>query len=530
METQTTRAIPLWGWPLLLIFLGGSGIILSFIGSDFVIPYAHWADSLWWGIGAGLSLAFSLWACRVRSPDLATATAICFFVFILINAQIQYYHSSKSVLFKVIQQDEEDEWPAQWKQLDRNELYSTFTEQRIGRSGFDWLDHLRVEADIGVIRVEKQGHRRYGGRKGVEVYRQGLWMWWGWFCCYLFLAIGCFFGMTGSSFIDKEEPREKKVADIIVKRMTETLKEKGLTDEDIHKITYRQRNYYAETKPEEIYEMLPFEDREISRDIVEDLVLAKQWYRSSKVVHTVSEEKRQRLEFLLNKFYRLKIKPGDKLYSNYLVLLAADTLFRNTQDKEFYECLLQITDIAQVLNIPHVVSPFASIDLDGIDYRRVNVGELWSPLYKGKQAFHSYDSNWELLENNRPEDIPEDAYLAIIYQYCHQPAPRGYEMWQGTTPSEFVEILAPRLRDAILTYLALAQRGSIDHHVSTLKQLVSWAAYWPTEQAEEIFMRCIKSGWLHSLDKIPDTPCWRDFIHNNDKTPFGDISTKIGRS
>ncbi len=527
MEAKIKKPIPLWGWPLLILLLGASGLILSFIGSDFVIANAHWSDGIWWGIAAGIPLAFSLWSCRVRSESLTLIVAIFFFFFIQVNTQINYYSKSKSELFTIIQNAEDNEWPNEWKQLDRDTLYNTFTEQRINTSGFKWLDHLRVQADIGVIRVEQQGHRKYGGRKGVEVYRQGFWMWWGWFICYLLLAVGCFFGMAGSSFIDKEESKEKKVADIIVGRMTKVLKEKGLSDENIRNITQRQKNYYKTLNADEVHELLPIEDEKISSDIVNDLMLSKEWYVNSKIERTIDEHKLVRLNSLLNKYYQRTLSNEDKLYSYYLVLLAADTLCSNSDNMSFYQSLLCITDIAEILNIPHNITSFNTLDLNGINYKTLAVGEIWAPLFGREQSFYSYNSNWELLEDNKADDIPEEAYLAIIYQYCHQPDPRGYEMWQGTTPSEFMEILSPKLRDAILTYLSLSQSSFPEQHLSKLMQLADWAAYWSDEQAEEIFKRCIQAGWRQSLRKIPETPSWRKFIEENDNTPFGNLSNVV---
>jgi len=106
---------------------------------------------------------------------------------------------------------------------------------------------------------------------------------------------------------------------------------------------------------------------------------------------------------------------------------------------------------------------------------------------------------------------------------------RGYEMWQGTTPSQMVEILAPRLRDAILTYLLRSMHhtsistSSLSMHMT----LAAWAVDWPEDQSEAFFKSCLHSGWRYSFNKLPDTPRWRKFIEKNNRTPFGELSNYV---
>jgi hypothetical protein len=529
MDTDTNKSIPIWGWPILITLLYGSGLLLSYMGSDFIIAYAHWGDSIYWAFFAAAALAFSLWSAQVQSEKLTLIIAVLFFIFISVNTQINYYSKSKFELYTIVQQSEDNEWPTEYKSQDRDTLYQSYINQRINPTGLSWLDHLRLEADIGIIRTEQQGHRKYGGRKGVEVYRQGFWMWWGWFICYLFLAIGCFFGMAGSAFVGKKEDNKNKVAEIIVNRMNHVLKDKGLNDDEIKSIITKPRTYYSEISDEEVLELLPIADKSTVNEIIHDLKLSKEWYRNSKLERKVEQNDFDRVNALVKKYYNRPIDDKDKLYSYHLLLLAADKLHRATENKSFYDCLLNITDISDLLFIPNNIQPFHVLDLENIEYKTLKVGDIWEPLYTGRQHFYSYNSSWELLEGNKPEDIPEDAYLAIIYQYCHQPAPRGYEMWSGTTPSELIEILSPKLRDAVLTYITkMIKRSSItSSNLSTLQRLTACASDWPQEQAEELLHRCIQSGWRYSLDRLPETPSWRKFIDENDKTPFGDLSNII---
>jgi len=385
-----------------------------------------------------------------------------------------------------------------------------------------------VQADIGIVRTETHGHRKYGGRKGVEVYRQGFWMWWGWLICYLFLAIGCFFGIAGSSFITHRKRPENKVPKLVLERMQSTLKEKGLEEETINTILSRPNNI-ATFDDSEILKLLPIDDSATAEEILRLIKLSKQWRASSNVEQELNQADLKQIYSLLKYYYNRGPEDVKTIYAYYLILLAADKLFRLVKHKSFYDCLVIITDISALLSIHHTIQPFHQIDLKNIKYKTLTVGELWQPLYGGRQCFYQYNSSWELLENNKPEDIPEDAYLAIIYQYHHQPDPRGYEMWQGTTPAQMMEMLAPRLRDAILTYLshAMQQVSITERSLSAYTRLAAWAYDWPEEQAEVFFNCCIQSGWRFSLDRLPDTPHWRKFIDKNNKTPFGDLSNCV---
>lgn len=529
MDTDSNKSIPIWGWPILITLLSGLGLLLSYMGSDFIIAYAHWSDGIYWGFFAAAALAFSLWCARVESEELTLIFAVIFFIFISVNTQINYYSKSKFELYTIVQQSEDNEWPTEYKQQDRDTLYQSFINQRINPTGLSWLDHLRLQADIGIIRTEQQGHRQYGGRKGVEVYRQGFWMWWGWFVCYLFLAVGCFFGMAGSEFVAKKEDKKNDVAKIINDRMNDVLKDKGLNDEEIKSIITKPRTYYSEISDEEVLELLPIADKNIAKEIIVHLKLSKEWYRNSKLERKIEQKDFNQVSALIKKYYDRTLGDEDKLYSYYLLLLAADKLHRYIENKSFYDCLQIITDTSELLCIPNNIAPFNILNLNDIEYKTLEVGEIWKPLYTGKQCFYSYDSNWELLENNKPEDIPEDAYLAILYQYCHQPDQRAYEMWSGTTPSKLVEILSPKLRDAVLTYITIMMKHSsiTSSNLSKLVRLASCASAWPQEQAEEMFHRCIQSGWRHSLDRLPESPAWRKFIDENDKTPFGELRNII---
>ena len=528
MKINTNKGLPIWGWPILFLFLTASGLLVSYIGSDFIVAYAHWSDGIWWGISAAIALAGSLWCAQVKSPTLTLLAAIGFFLFIAVNTQINYYKKSKFELFTIVQKSEESEWPAGWKNLDRNSLYQNYINQRISPTGFSWLDHLRLQADIGIISTEQQGHRKYGGRKGVEVYRQGFWIWWGWFLCYLLLAIGCFIGMAGSAFVTRKEETESDVSDIVVERMYATLKEKGLDEESI-KAVIRRPKKNARISDREILNLLPIDESSTAGEILRTIKLSKEWRASTNNKEELNREDLNRIHFLLESFYSVDPDDVKKIYPYYLTLLSADKLFRRMENKSFYDCMTIITDISALLSIHPLIPPFQRIDLTGIEYKSLSVGELWEPLFGGGQSFYAYNSSWELLENNNSEDIPEDAYLAIIYQYFHQPDPRGYEMWQGTTPSQMVAMLSPRLRDAILTSLSKSKHCAslAESPLSTQMQLAAWAANWPEEKAAEFFNRCIQSGWRASLRRLPETPFWREFIDKNNNTPFGELSNYV---
>jgi|GEM_PF-5283321 len=527
MDASNSKLVPIWGWALLFIFFSVFGFLLSYLGSDFVIAYAHWSDGIWWGCGAAAALAFSLWCARISSPDHALIITVSFFLFISINTQINYYNKSKFELFTIVQQSEDNDWPAEWSKLDRNALYKSFINHSITPTGLDWLDHLRLEAHIGIIRTEQQGHRKYGGRKGVEVYRQGFWMWWGWFVCYLFLAIGCFFGMAGSAFVTKPKESKREITEIVLDRMHATLKEKGLDEESINAILSRKKNTVISDS--EILKLLPVDDGATAEEILRIIKLSKEWKASSTTKQDLNQADLDQIYSLLEYYYNRYPKDVKTIYSYYLTLLATDKLFRFVKQRSFYDCLVIITDISELLSIHNQVQPFHRINLKDIQYKTLYVGDLWKPLFGGGQSFYSYNSNWELLENNEPDDIPEDAYLAIIYQYFHQPDPRGYEMWQGTTPSEMIEILGPRLRDAILTYLAKSTHNAsiTENSLYMHMRLAAWASDWPEEQSMEFLNRCLQSGWRASFDRLSDTPHWRKFINQNNRTPFGDLSNYV---
>ncbi len=529
MNTNDEKRIPIWGWPILFLFLFASGLLLSYIGSDFIVAYAHWSDAIWWGILTAVALAGSLWCARVESSESTLIIAAIFFLFIAVNTQINYYKKSKFEIFTVVQNSEDSEWPSGWKNLNRDTLYQNFIKHRIKPTGLAWLDHLRLQADIGVVRTEQQGHRKYGGRKGVEVYRHGFWMWWGWFVCHLFLAIGCFFGTAGSAFVAEKKEKKSDVSEIVLERMTINLKEKGLDEESIKSILNRPRNKRAEITDREILELLPIDNNEVAREIVDIVKLSKTWKPDVNTEQDLKQSDVEKIHSLLAYYYNQHPREVKNIYANNLTLLAADKLDDFLKHKSFYDCLLIINDISELLSFHPRLSPFHRIDLSGIHYKALTVGELWQPLYEGRQSFYSYNSTWELLENNKAEDIPEDAYLAIIYQYFHQPDPRGYEMWQGTVPSEFITLLSPGLRDAILTWLSVAIRrssissGTLSWHM----QLASRAADWPQHQAAEFLERCKQSGWRRSFERLPDTPFWRNYIDRNHKTPFGDLGNYL---
>ena len=348
------------------------------------------------------------------------------------------------------------------------------------------------------------------------------------FICYLFLAIGCFFGMAGSAFVAGKKENESEVSEIVLERMYANLKDKGLDKESIKSILSRPKKNTA-ISDSEILKLLPIDDSAIANEILRTIKLSKEWRPDSNSKEDLNQTDLNQIYSLLEYFYNRH--PGDvkNIYSNDLTLLAADKLFRSTEHKIFYDCLVIITDISELLSIHNQIHPFHRINLKGLQYKTLYTGELWRPLFGGGQSFYAYNSNWELLENNNPEDIPEEAYLAIIYQYFHQPDPRGYEMWQGTTPSQMLEILSPSLRDAILTYLSKSiHRASIKQNtLSKHMQLAAWASDWPEAQAAEFFKRCMQSGWRASLDRLPETPFWRNFIDKNNKTPFGDLGNYV---
>ena len=195
--------------------------------------------------------------------------------------------------------------------------------------------------------------------------------------------------------------------------------------------------------------------------------------------------------------------------------------------ERFWFSLERIFDTFLALGHRDVVAPFAGLDLVGLPFRRVPVGARWASLATPKATFFAPGSAWGDLEKMPAADIPEEAYLSILYQYYFTPDRRVYEMWGGTEPAEIVARLGPRLRDALLTFIEAEVPRIAADRPEVVTRLASIAADWPFAVAGPILERALQAGWHQSLAHVPETAEWLRLLEQYSSSPFGDPRTYV---
>jgi hypothetical protein len=517
------KAIPIWGWPIFIVIALFGGRLVSIAGATSAITTANWESGILWGFGAAVVLGSGLWLARVRSADLALTLGLFFFVYVAVFSQVDYIDDSADYLFRDIHEEASDIWPPAWKSLPRDQLYRTFVARQVTPTGLFWLDHLRAQADIGVVSWEQQGHRRYGGRTGAEVYRQGIWMWWGWFCCYLLLLCGCFLGLFAAAFVeDKDPPVARTVASKTMDHLRDTLKSKGLSERKITSILVPPTPAEVLFDSNQVEMLLPVEDKTLAQAISADLQLARSWQSSDSDARNPDKDRIDLLLEIKSRFY--SHNSDARWFSYHLVLLAADRLHRHWPGSRFIDALRAVFSIVEFNGAHFNVEDFEAVDLSGLAYTPVTCDVPWQPLYGRSKRFYDDNSGWEELERLPPEQIPRGAHLAILYQFCTQPDPRTHELWQGTRPIEIVTRTSAYMYDAIMTFLMEWENRFPDIHRDRVRHLASFACAFPQEQAEAFLLRCIESGWRSSVSRLPETVAWARFLDAHNDSPFGELS------
>ncbi len=367
---------------MLTALLGGR--VLSIVGAESSITRAYWESGILWGIGAAVVLGSALWLARVRSPELALVLGMFFFGYVTIFSQIDYLDDSRDYLYRHIHEEASHSWPRQWESLSRRELYFAFVNHQVTPTGLFWLDHLRAQADIGVLSWEQQGHRRYGGRKGAEVYRQGFWMWWGWLCSYLFLLVGCFFGLFGAALVESKEPPKQPMPEESLGELREALKSKGLSESEISYILTRPQAAEIKIESDEIDVVLPAGDSKLAQLISSDLKLARSWQSTLRIPREPGDDRIEHLVEIKSRFY--SHNTDTRWFPYHLVMLAAYRLHHNRPGSRFIESLQAVSSIARFHDVHISVEGFNSPDFSGLEYEHVICGVAWQPLYgRGKK-------------------------------------------------------------------------------------------------------------------------------------------------
>ena len=526
MNTETVQrrrepAIPLLGIPVLLVWLLVFGAALGWGGSGTTLRHAFWQDGVLWGGLTCLALGLGLFLARVRSDDLARVVAALFFAYVTVHAHVTYYDSSRAELHTAVQEAEPGVWPDAWKSLPPDELNHWFIGSRVTPWGLPWLDHLRAQADVGIFHVETSGQRRYG-RFTEEVYRRGFFMWWGWFVCHAFLAVGCFFGMAGAAFVPPRHPPEIDLPPTVRDRIGRAVGDEARVQRVLGRPSGRLLSWRPALTPELVATLLPQTGDELAATIAVDLERAAAWARAPVDARTLPSAEAEDLRALVETFHGRDA--GTPPQAFHLVLRAADRLRRATDAADFHDCLEAVTDVTRVTGTFEQVAPFALVDLRGIEFERVACAPQWMPLYRGTTRFFDRGSPWQQLEALDAGALPRDAHLAVIHQLVHEPDPRVHDFWPGLRPSELMPRIAPIARDAILTYVSVNQGGASFEGRIALARLAAWAAHWPPEEAERFLRRCIRCGWREALGRLPDDARWRAFVARHDPTPFGGLS------
>lgn len=530
VDNQPAMPLPWWGWLILLPGMAGSLFLLSMVGGA-ALETASWEQGMLWGFFAFFCLGGVFLLSRLADPQWALCLAIFAFVVISLGGQAEFFALARERLERQVREDDTGRFPENWKALDREALYRAWMADTLKEpAARGWWFHLRAQARAGISHFERATEFVEGQSGYRPVYRQGWRVWLNWISIHFFAGVGCVFGLVGSAVWCtrvQDEMRARRFAETFEKTAVQAMMDHGATKEqaqDVMRHAYKKDRRKDPIRSEDVRRMLPASSEEVINAITEDLDLARQWSLEWRMKHSLKDEQSERLRRFLRDHYYLSARPEENLKPYHLVLVAGSRLHEAEAGvgRTLYQGLLAVHEILRVYEVGVQVPPFDFFDFTGLSFQSPARGEEWEPLITGGQTYYGFSAAWEKLEKLAPEAIPEDAYLAIIHQYMNGTDPRNHEYWAGVYPSEVVERLGLRLRDAMLTYLFMVMEGRFSYPTTYLQHVPLMAGRWPYDVAEPILRRCVEIGWRSSLKAVPDTAEWQAFLDGYAYTPFGE--------
>jgi hypothetical protein len=482
-----------------------------------------------WGLGTFVALGSTFWLSRLSSPGWALAIIALFYAVLLVGSQATYFGLAQDRLYRMVQEAEPGRYPPAWKDLDRESLYRAWMAATLDQpEASGWWAHLRAQATAGIYHTER-ATRYEPGKPGYRpVYRRGWQVWLGWITSVVMAGVGCLFSLIGSALWNsrvQEDDRTRAFVRETYRKVGGAFERRGLSKKQVHIVLHgsaQSRHLDTPIPLRKVATLLPGLDAALVHAIRDDLEINRQWRSHWDPDRALDPDRTRLAEDIIRRYYPDRRELLNPRSSWLLLLIAAHRLHEAVPAERFWFSLERIFETLLALGHRDYINYFSTLDLSGISYRRVPVAEPWASLAMPHATFFNRGSCWNTLEQMPAEDIPETAYLGIIFQYYFTPDQRVDEMWGGTEPHEIVTRLGPRLRDALLTFietkvprLALARPGSASWYASI-------AASWPFEVAGPILERALQAGWHQSLAQVPETPEWLELLERYTPSPFGD--------
>ena len=521
-----SKPLPWWGLLLLVPGLAISVFAGMMIGVD-CLASAYWGNGIVWGMWIALSLGGVFWLSRLSSPQWAFMIIVGYFFVVGVGAQINYWDLAQDRVFRSVQDDKEDSYPLEWKSIAKDDLYQVWmTDVLQEPPPHGWWSHLRAQALAGISNYERAAEFEPGKSGYRAVHRDSFWVWFAWFCQYVFVVIACVISIAGCAVWDvrvRQEEQDQQFSQRVLDQVADALEERGVqrsTTQRIIQDSCKQKPIDMPINHKHVADLMPGLPDALIQDISLDLEYNRQWRSHWDPVRTFDTKILPIVEEIILRFYNGDERLINASSSWMYLLIAAWRLEQHQSYDNFYTALKQLYDVVLALGHGDQVKPFRSISLDGIAFKRIEVGEEWASLAVREANFYARDSVWDRLVALEPEQIPEQAYPGILYQYYFTPDRRAYEFWAGTEPSDLVQALGPRLRDAVLTFIEREQQAFADTHGS-LDHLLSVLGTWPYEIAAPLLARAMESGWRGSLSQIPETDEWEHFLDSYEHSVFG---------
>ena len=514
MKRNKPRYLAVWSWLILLPNFSFLVLLFSLAGADFVISTAYWENALIWSVFLFFSWAFVLWISHIYSPDLSLILSALLWICIVIGSQWDYYLSQRNEVVRYQYQEKEE--ILKNSQLDLNKIYNLYMQKVLNDPNVHgWWGHIKLITHEGIINRERLGMRKTGG-KFAEVERHGWQVIVAWLFSYLFLACACLLGMIGAAI---RNPQEKQ--QVVIKHQKNS-------DANAKPYFYQPMNLskHKTITPQTVARLIEIQNQDLTNLLTKDLLIVSNCIKEYDIPCKVDKSQKIVIDQLVKKFRpfnqnRTAYRP------EYMMMHSALIYQQHVDDLDYYHCLGKISAVYAYFQLSRQVLPFQNIDLSGLVYKPVAIDPLWRMLVGKGANFYDQGSAWELIEKEAAEDIPEGAYLAILYQAIHAPDRRVHEWWGGVEPHELIQRLGSRLRDALLTYLHDWPTWFSDHEYYRLERLTAIVGQWPEEIAAPILERCIRSGWRNSCSQIPETPFWIEFLENYEPTPFGSLKNYV---
>lgn len=517
--------LPLWGIFILLPGLALSGWLMAYLGAG-VMSTGNWFPGAPWAFGMALALGGTFFLSRLASLKLALIITPLFYMGVVIGSQIFFYEHERDHVYRTVAADASGRFPLQWKSLGREELYRQWMADVLDDpQARGWWDHLRATAAAGITHQERT-LKGYG-----PVYRRGWQLWLNWSISYFLGALGAAFGLIGCmiwSGRQRNEARAQGDAQETVDQVCDGLRQYGVSSQTVSTVVFSSFQHRPLDKPiplGDVAALLPELKPGVLRAIRDDLELNRQGCRGQRPEQLFDPDRLRLAEKVIQRFFRGREKLRNRPCSWLLIVIAAYRLHEVQPAERFWFSLQRIVWVYRALGYHDPVEYFSELDLSGMAFKRVPVGNHWASLASPRPTFFAPDSPWKELEQMPTEDIPEAAYLGILYQYYFRPDSRTYEMWWGIEPKEIVARLGPRLRNALLTFIET--EAPRQHGHSRVTRFASIAATWPYEIAAPIMERALQAGWHDSLSDVPKSDEWYQLLKRYNHSPFDKLSPKI---